>query len=124
MSKIAPSSRVGFAPVDPATGVTGSRLYYGPEGSTWDSNNAADYDKPNVDVKMLPVQNVTLPDGTTASLRIVDTSVIPGAVDGNEVVALVDYDAAGNESDFSAPVTVPLDHVAPPAPTGGVVLQG
>lgn len=122
MSRLVPGKKVGFEPADPATGVTGSRLYYGPPGSAWDSTKDADYDKPFVDLGQLPVQSVALPDGTNATLRIADTSKLPGTIEGDELVVLVDYDAAGNLSDFGSPVTVPLDHQAPPAPHGGVVL--
>lgn len=122
MARLVPGKRVGFDPAPASAGVTGSRLYYGPTGTTWDSTIDADYDKPFVDLGQLPVQAVTLPDGSAKTLRIADTSKLPGTIEGDELVALVDYDAAGNLSDFSAPVSVPLDHQAPPAPVGGVVL--
>lgn len=122
MSRLVPGKKVGFTPADAASGVTGSLLYFGPQGSSWDSSVDADYDKPHIDLGQLPVQTVQLPDGTSATLRVADTSKLPGTIEGDELVVLVDYDAAGNLSDFSAPVTVPLDHQAPPAPVGGVVL--
>lgn len=122
MSRLVPGKKVGFLPADAASGVVGSRLYYGPPGSSWDSSKDADYDKPFVDLGQLPVQTVTLPDSTSATLRVADTSQLPGTIEGDELVALVDYDAAGNLSDFSSPVSVPLDHQAPPTPQGGVVL--
>lgn len=98
--------RINFAPLNfqvPA-GAVGCRLSIQPVGATPTPNSV--YDGPKAEVGI---------DGIVDSAEIVGLAG-PG-IEGRFDLYLWAYDAAGNESDFGIKRDVPLDLVAPAAPS-------
>lgn len=94
---------------DPVPASTGFNLYFGPTSP----GPSFDYDSPHEDVGTPPLDA----DGK----HFVFLKDVPGVAalpEGEYDFAVTAYDGAGNESDFAEVEKVPLDLVAPAAPTG------
>lgn len=101
---------------DPVAGATGYKIYFGSDaaGNDW----VPSYDGEWVDVGSPPIV-----DGKH-QVNVVDYEALAGLPEGVYDLALTSYDDVGNESDFAEVENVPLDFVAPAAPTGVEVVAG
>jgi hypothetical protein len=97
---------------NPSPGATGYKIYFGTDDFMFR------YDGDSVDVELPPVV-----DGKHEIL-VTDYEQLSGLPEGIYDLAVTAYDEAGNESDFAEVENVPLDFVAPAAPTGVEVVAG
>lgn len=114
MSRIVPSKKVGV-PVTDAVDAVDLVCYFGATGYT------PDYSQANKFAKKIAELEKTTREGQ--ELYVVDLSSIPASNDQTWDLAFTFVDDAGNESDFSLAVAVPLDNVPPSAPGQPVVLE-
>ena len=96
----------------PASGgaFDGFKVYFGPSDTTFD------YTQPSVNVG-LPVAGEGVYE-----INLADWPELAALPEGEYDLAVTAFDAAGNESDFAEVENVPLDLVAPGAPTNPEVV--
>jgi hypothetical protein len=100
---------------DPVAGSDGFKLYFGPT----EPGLQFTYDSPSVNVGVPPLDT----DGKHV-IFLNSQPELAALPEGNYDFAVTAYDSAGNESDFAEVENVPLDLVAPAAPTGLEVVAG
>lgn len=100
---------------DPVPGSTGFNLYFGPHVPGLQFT----YDSEHTNVGAPPVDA----DGKHF-VFLKDVEGVAALPEGKYDFAVTAYDEAGNESDFAEVENVPLDLVAPNAPTGVEVVAG
>jgi len=108
MSKIVQRKLRWVAPENPGgLAYSSFKVYFGP------SNTVFDYTQPSITVAADVTEVVFASDPVLSTLP-----------EGSYDFAVTTVDAAGNESDFAEVENVPLDIVAPAAPTNVEVVEG
>ena len=99
---------------DPTHGpVTGFKLFWGPEGTVFDTTVDPDVYTPSLDLGMLPDLG-----GGRREFVINDLPALMALPEGVYSAAVAGHDGAGNWTDFAVDASFPLDLTAPTtAPT-------